>query len=257
MVCAVGCSVATDRGSFSQLMAMRLLSRLTRFVGRSSDVTDGDGLHARHGRRAVVFDFDGTIADSFEYVVGFLERQVRRGHPLTAQEKETLRGMTMHQMAVHLGSPTWRLPFLFITGRREMGRVMYDVPLFAGMGEATRQLYEEGYRLIIVSSNNARNIRKFLRHHHLHAYISDVYGGASFFGKRRAIRQALWRNRVGRHRSVYVGDETRDVLSANLAGVPVIAVGWGFDRPELLAENNPLAVVSTPVELVRVIHEEV
>ena len=60
----------------------------------------------------IIFDFDGTIADSFEYVASFLERHVRNTHPLTVEEKKTLRGMTMQQMALHLGSPAWKLPLL-------------------------------------------------------------------------------------------------------------------------------------------------
>ena len=66
---------------------------------------------------AIIFDFDGTIADSFDYVAGFLESHVRKQHALTEAEKQKLRGMTMRQMAHHLGSPTWKLPWLFVIGR--------------------------------------------------------------------------------------------------------------------------------------------
>lgn len=204
---------------------------------------------------AIIFDFDGTIADSFDYVASFLERHVRRGRALTPEEKETLRGMTMHQMARHLGCPNWKLPLLFIIGRRAMGRAIYDVPLFIGMGKVIEQLHAEGHELMIVSSNNSRNIRKFLHQHHLYKYFTDIYGGAGFFGKRRAIRSILWRNRLKPHDGIYVGDESRDVEAAKAAGIRVIAVSWGFDQADILASHDPTAMAHNPRDIVDILEE--
>jgi phosphoglycolate phosphatase len=204
---------------------------------------------------AILFDFDGTIADSFDYVATFLERHVRRGHPLTAEEKQTLRGMTMHQMANHLGSPAWRLPILFVIGRRAMGKAIYDVPVFAGIGKVIEQLHAEGHVLIVVSSNNNRNIHKSLKQHHLYKYFTDIYGNAGFFGKRRAIRAVLWRNRLKPEEAIYIGDESRDVESAKAAGIRVIAASWGFDKADILATHNPTAIAHTPQDIIRILED--
>ena len=203
----------------------------------------------------IILDFDGTIANSFDYVAGFLERHVRRGKPLTATEKQALRGMTMQQMAVHLGSPSWRLPLLFLIGRRSMRRAIYNVPLFEGMGKVIEQLHNEGHELAIVSSNNSRNIKKFLHQHHLYKHFTDIYGGAGFFGKRRAIGSVLRRNSIQTKDAVYIGDETRDVIAAKAANIRVIAVGWGFDLPALLAKHEPTAIAAKPQDIVRVLEE--
>lgn len=203
----------------------------------------------------IILDFDGTIADSFDYVASFLERHVRHGRRLTATEKEALRGMSMHEMALHLGCPKWRLPWLFMIGRRAMGRAIYNVPLFEGMGKVIEQLHAEGHVLVIVSSNNARNIRKFLHQHHLYKFFTDIYGGASFFGKKRAIKRILWRNRLQPRDAVYVGDEARDIDASKAAGIRIIAASWGFDKPELLAERGPTAVATTPADIVRILEE--
>lgn len=203
----------------------------------------------------IIFDFDGTIADSFDYVAGFLERHVRRGHPLTPEEKQKLRGMTMQQMATHLGSPWWYLPILFIIGRRAMGKAIYDVPIFEGMGHVIDQLHAEGHELMIVSSNNNRNIRRSLKQHHLYKYFTDIYGNAAFFGKKRAINRILWRNSLDKKDAVYIGDEARDVIAAKASDVRVIAAAWGFDRADILASHEPTAVAHAPQDIVRILGE--
>jgi phosphoglycolate phosphatase len=204
---------------------------------------------------AIIFDFDGTIADSFDYVASFLERHVRRGHVLTHDEKEKLRGMTMKQMALHLGSPHWKLPILFIIGRWSMGRAIYDVPIFEGMGRVIDHLNAQGHELLIVSSNNNRNIKRSLKQHHLYKYFTDIYGNAAFFGKRRAIRQAMWRHGLAPADVVYIGDEARDVVGAKAAGVRVIAAAWGFDKPEILQSHEPTAIANQPNEIITILEE--
>jgi phosphoglycolate phosphatase len=204
---------------------------------------------------AIILDFDGTIADSFEYVVAFLERHVRKGRVLTPAEKDKLRGMSMIEMALHLGCSRWRLPLLFIIGRRAMGKAIYNVPLFTGMGKVIDQLHAEGHTLIIVSSNNTRNIKKFLHQHHLYKFFTDIYGGAGFFGKRRAIRTVLWRNKLQANDALYIGDEARDIDASKAAGIRIIAASWGFDRADLLAERNPTALAHSPQDIVRILEE--
>ncbi|HEX8227658.1 MAG TPA: HAD hydrolase-like protein [Candidatus Saccharimonadales bacterium] len=203
----------------------------------------------------VILDFDGTIADSFEYVAAFLEKHVRNTHALTEEEKQTLRGMTMHQMARHLGSPAWKLPILFIIGRRAMGKAIYDVPIFEGIGKVIQELHNEGHTLMIVSSNNGRNVRKSLKQHHLYKYFTDLYCNAGFFGKRRALRAIMWRNRVKPADAIYIGDEARDITAAKAAEIRVIAVSWGFDKGDILASHNPTAVAHTPQDIIRILEE--
>jgi phosphoglycolate phosphatase len=204
---------------------------------------------------AIIFDFDGTIADSFDYVAGFLEKHVRNTHPLTTEEKETLRGMTMKEMALHLGSPKWKLPLLFIIGRYAMGRAIYSVPIFEGMGKVLEQLQAEGHELAIVSSNNKRNIKKSLKQHHLYKYFTDVYGNAAFFGKKRAIRRLMRRNSLEAKDTMYIGDEARDIVAAKAAGIRVISASWGFDERHILADHSPTAIADKPEDIVRILEE--
>ena len=50
---------------------------------------------------------------------------------------------------------------------------------------------------------------------------------------------------------IYVGDELRDIESCKKLGVPIVAVTWGYDSPQLLLSGNPDHIANTPGELYR------
>jgi len=56
---------------------------------------------------------------------------------------------------------------------------------------------------------------------------------------------------IGAERCVYVGDSEVDVLTARNAGVPCLAVLWGFRDRELLVEHGAEHFCETPEELPR------
>jgi phosphoserine phosphatase len=101
----------------------------------------------------IIFDLDGTIADSFDYVAEFLAREAGRW-PLTDEQKKALRHLSMSQMVSHMGYGLWRQPFLFIKGRRRMQHSIKQVAVYKGMSEVVKKLYDEGHTLFIVSANS-------------------------------------------------------------------------------------------------------
>ena len=136
-----------------------------------------------------------------------------------------------------------------------MGKAIYNVPIFEGMGRVIDKLHAEGHELMIVSSNNNRNIKRSLKQHHLYKYFTDIYGNAGFFGKKRAIRRLLRRNSIQTKDAIYIGDEARDVIAAKAADIRVIAAGWGFDHPEVLQSHQPTALAHKPEDIVMILEE--
>ena len=181
--------------------------------------------------RTIIFDFDGTIVDSFNYVLDFLCREAGRQKPLAPKQTEQYRGMSMKDMALKVGIPAWRLPLVYFRGRRLMRGYMPQLPAFAGMLELIRQLHSDGYRLYIVSSNSNRNVKIFLRQHNLTQCFTGVRGGAGFLGKASIVSRLLIRSKVKLEDAWYVGDEVTDIASAKAAGTKVVAVTWGFAEP--------------------------
>ena len=188
-------------------------------------------------RRAVIFDFDGTIADSFEYVFDFLVKEAKNTTQFTAADRRALRKMSMSRLALHLGVPFWRLPFTGFKGRRVMRAHMEHVQPFPGMVEVVRALYADGWLLFIASSNSARNVRSMLRRCEIAECFTAVRGGAGLIGrfsKSAIIRRLMLRYRLRKSTTWYVGDELGDVAVANAVGLPCVMVSWGFADPDKL-----------------------
>jgi phosphoglycolate phosphatase len=213
---------------------------------RANDTQDGR-------RQAVIFDFDGTIADSFEYVFDYLKKEAGNTSKFTTAELQDLRKMPMRRLALRLGVPVWRLPLTYFKGRQVMRAHMEHVEPFDGMIDVIRQLHEDGYQLFIASSNSSRNIKQLLRQQGVLSCFRTVRSSAGITGKPALIRQLLVRYRLPRRAAWYVGDEMGDVVAASRAGVRSLAVGWGFADPEKLRQLEPDAFAGTPADILRII----
>lgn len=197
-----------------------------------------------------IFDFDGTIVDSFDYVLGFLSKEAGRNKPV-GKAAEKFRHKSMPTMARQLGIPVWKFPILFFKGRRVMRAHMDNLRAFAGMTEVITTLDSQGHQLYIISSNSGKNIRRFLIKNSLSQYFHVVKGGAGLFGKDNLMKQMIKRQKMTGD-IFYIGDEITDIRAAKVAGVKAVAVTWGFASKEELAAREPDVLALTPDDILRI-----
>jgi phosphoglycolate phosphatase len=203
---------------------------------------------------AIIFDMDGTIADSFDYVADFMSHEAGLG-PLTKEQKQQLRSLSMGGMAKRLGYHWWDAPRLFFKGRRRMRQAIKNLDAFDGMPELIRKLHAEGHELFVLSTNSLRNVHHFLHTEKIHKYFLEIYGGVGMFGKSTALRQLLEEQNIEVKHAVYVGDELRDVEAAKSIGLRAVAVSWGFADRNNLRAARPTAMADTPAQLLRILEE--
>ena len=186
----------------------------------------------------IIFDLDGTLADSFAFFVG-VHNQLADRHGfrrIAPAEIDTLRGCSAREVMRHVGLPHWKLPWV----ARSFARMMRaaDIPLFAGVGPMLQHLQRSGTALALVSSNAADNCRRILGDAHWQRLV-HVECGASIFGKRRHIARILRATGVDPARAIYVGDQITDAEAARATGVAFGAVAWGYATRASLERLQP------------------
>ncbi len=188
----------------------------------------------------ILFDFDGTLANSFPYFLSaFDEFTARHGmrHP-DPEEIETLRGYESHQIMRYFGIPAWRAPFYAADARARMARDIAQIHLFEGIGRVIRGLAAKGKTLAVVSSNSLENVGSVLGLE-IASSIRYYECGVSLFGKAPKIRKLMRKTRMTAAQTLLIGDEIRDVEAARKAGVACAAVAWGYTRADALRSCQP------------------
>jgi phosphoglycolate phosphatase len=200
--------------------------------------------------RLVIFDFDGTLADSFAWFTGALnEAALRHGlAPIAPWEIERARGLEGRELLRHLRVPIWKVPRLAAHMRRAMAAARAPVALFPGVDALLRRLEERGVALAIVSSNSEANVRRILGPENA-ARVRHLACGAPVLGKARRFRRVVRDSGVPRGEVLCVGDEQRDLHAARAAGLAFGAVSWGFATLEALLALGPDEVFHSVEEL--------
>ena len=203
----------------------------------------------------IVFDFDGTLADSVPTAVAIFRELAPALNLRPIGDLDSARELTSRQLVKRMGVRPWQLPRVARAFRAEAILRAPGLPLYAGVAEMLGELAGRGHRLGVVSSNGADAIRACLRRHGVEHHFHFVTGTPSVFGKRRVIRAALRAEGVPSRRAVYVGDETRDIEAGRRAGVATLGVTWGFHPEAMLRGESPTWVAGDPAEVPRLVSE--
>jgi phosphoglycolate phosphatase len=199
--------------------------------------------------RLAIFDFDGTLADSIDHVVGIFQRLGPTLGLKPFDDIAAARSMPARQLMKKLGVSYFRLPRLMRAFQAAAAEGAENLPLQPGIADMLAALHAGGIRLGILSSNREDNIRACLRTHGVEHYFEFVLGYPKLFGKARALRRILKAERVPREEVIYIGDELRDIEAARKARIACAAVGWGWHVPDMLEEAKPTAMLRSPAEL--------
>ncbi|WP_417492777.1 HAD hydrolase-like protein [Maricaulis sp.] len=200
----------------------------------------------------VVFDFDGTLADSLTWFRTALSDVIEKHGltPICEERAEALRGMAPKAIMDELGIPTWKLPFIAADVRDRAAKNVDQITLFDGIAELLLELRAAGATIAVVSSNGEEAIRQVMGPE-LVGHISHFACGAALFGKAAVFRKVVKKAGSTPERTLCIGDEVRDIEAAHEAGCACGAVGWGFATPAILDASGPDHLYAEPQDIAR------
>ncbi len=205
--------------------------------------------------KVIVFDFDGTIADSQGAIVEITNRLSGEfGYkPVNKAELYQLKNLSSRDVVKQSEISIFQIPFLLRRVQAELGKEVGELRPFTGIETYLFHLKKQADQLGIITSNIKENVVAFLENNYLETLFDFVYSGTTLFGKHKVINKFLKQNNLTAEEVIYVGDETRDIEAAKKSKVKVIAVGWGFNSSSVLAEHQPDFLIEQPKELIEVL----
>ncbi|HLF17524.1 MAG TPA: HAD-IA family hydrolase [Candidatus Omnitrophota bacterium] len=201
-------------------------------------------------KRTLIFDFDGTIADTHLFIIdiynsfsddfGYKRIDVRK--------LERYKDKNAQQIIRHLKIPIFKIPSLITKAKMLYHQDIHKIKPFDGLKEVLEKLKAAGHTLGILSSNSRPNIMKFLDNHHLQVF-DFIQSTSSVLGKNSAIKKLAERMNINLNDILYIGDEVRDIEAAKKLGIKVAAVTWGYNSLRALKARKPDFLIHHPKEL--------
>ena len=197
--------------------------------------------------KAVIFDFDYTLADSSRAVIECANTGLR-GLGLPSASPDAIRrtiGLSLPETLVRLAGEKQRpLAVEFRRfWRQRSDKIMVDwTVLLPGAREAVRALRKKGVQTGIVSTKYRSRIEAVLRREKLSDVFEVIVGGEDVSAHKpdpEGLLRAIDALGASPEKTLYVGDSVTDAQTAERANVSFAAVLSGVTRRE---EFNGLAV---------------
>lgn len=208
----------------------------------------------------VLFDLDGTIADSQEGIVNALEYMI---------EELALPTQTRAELVTFIGPPlneTIMTHFgLNETATQEAIKVfqayyapkgLYENQLYPGIRETLAALQAQDLQLAIATSKPEPFAKQIIEHLDLGDYFSGVFGASvdevTRVKKADVITYAL--SELGLSPQMVpimmVGDRQNDILGAKQNAMDAVGVSYGFGTIAELKKAGAVQIVQHPTELI-------
>ena len=207
--------------------------------------------------QTLVFDFDGTIADTLgETRLIFNRLAPEYGiREVAEHELDHLRHLSLGALLDHLDIPKRRVPILIARGTGMMRGNITRLKMIEGMSEMLIELRRHVRSFGILTSNSTANVDLFLRTHGLREQFDFISSTSKLTGKAKHLKAILKTFSLRPGELLYIGDELRDVKASQKAGVPIAAVTWGFNSRAALAAAKPDYLFDQPVDFLRLLAE--
>jgi phosphoglycolate phosphatase/pyrophosphatase PpaX len=203
---------------------------------------------------ALLFDFDGTLADSLPLCLTALRASLLRHTGRIHADREIARhfGASEEGIFQRLAPTAWRECLQSYLEEYERSHHLCPAP-FAGVSQLLARVRARGVRLGLVTGKGPVSAAISLRALGLAELFDEVRTGSPGGDvKAGQIAELVRTFGVRPDRAAYVGDFAADVRAARAAGVRALAAAWAPGaRAEALAAERPDALFRSTEELER------
>ncbi len=203
--------------------------------------------------KLVIFDFDGTLADSFGWFLDTFDSIADRFDfkRLDRSNLDALRQMDARELMRLHDVPLWKVPMIAAFARKQQSQDLHKIRPFNGISEVLVELSGRGIKIAVVTSNTQTNVERVLGPD-ITSHIDHFNCGSSLFGKTAKFRAVAKAFDLEPNEVLAIGDEVRDIEAAKQAGCASGAVTWGYSATERLEKEHPQHLFATPQDIAAV-----
>ena len=205
--------------------------------------------------RAIVFDWDGTLADSTALIAGSLQRAcaaIGCAVPSDADARFVI-GLGLADALAHVapGLDVARLRALTMHYRRHYLDAEATIPLFDGASALLEALDAAGFLLGVATGKTRAGLDRAIAAHGLGGRFHATRCADEGYPKPHPDMLLALMDRLGVQpvETLMIGDTTHDLDLARNAGARAVAVAYGAHDVEGLQSREPLALVHSIAEL--------
>ncbi len=203
--------------------------------------------------KCIIFDFDGTLADSENAMVEIYNKlALKYGYKtITSSDVENFKSMPITSILSNLQIPYKKMFPLLKEGQKIfLTYSNYIKPYEEELKEILETLKNNTTHMGIISSNSKVNIKNFLKNHNIE--FMDFIISSPLFSKEFKIQKILKKYKLNPSEVLYIGDEARDIVSSKKAKIKTCGVSWGYNTTEMLNKEEPDYLINTLSELIEI-----
>lgn len=195
------------------------------------------------------FDFDGVIVNTFDLC--YRNTLVDMNMPLTeTQFRNLFNGNVYEGIALATGKSASEVHVDDDPYYIDYTRCILEMPPITGMTTVLEDLHNgEARQLFMLSSSINPSIKKYLEKYRLCYLFDRIYGASVHKNKAVKIKMHLDAFAINPEETVFITVTLGDMREAAHHNIRSIRVSWGFHPRVTLEQENPLAIVDTPVKL--------
>lgn len=202
---------------------------------------------------AVLFDFDGTIADTNELISESHYRVVEEYFPGRFQrdKMQSFNGPSLDDIYSHLDNFKKEE---MIKKYRDYMMEMHDdaITMFPGIKELLVTIHDSGIKVGIVSAKRKDILQQGVRVLEIEPYVDTLIGFGDYQKSKpnpESILLALDKLNATPSEAMMVGDNYHDIEAGNSAGTQSVFVEWSEKSVESILPYQPDFIVSNSKEL--------
>ncbi len=187
--------------------------------------------------KAIIFDFDGVIHDTFSIVYGINKIL----HPELSEDeyKSYFDGNIFEKKQITSQENDY---FKLQKGKYEKLVINKQIK------EELIKLKEK-FNLFVVSSNKEEAINGYFENNQMNSFFSEVLGLETDTSKERKFELLFNKYNLKNNECVFVTDTLGDLIEAKKTNISSIAVDFGFHDREKLQMGGPFRIVSNFSEI--------